>query len=108
MLNDTWFGSKVFYIHVRECRHLNVILLPTHVKENLLEKLYHVGLWRVIIRGGYASLFSHNIILSGISLSASHLSDLTLTTGANIFRSLTDNVYKICYIIFTNKHLNID
>jgi len=52
MLNDTWFGSEVFYIHVRGCRHLNVTLLPTHVKENLLEKLYHVGLWRVIIRGG--------------------------------------------------------
>jgi len=35
--------------------------------------------------GGYAFLFFHYIIILGISLSASHLSDLTLTIIANVF-----------------------
>jgi hypothetical protein len=35
--------------------------------------------------GAYAFLWFHYIIALGISLSASHLSDLTLTIIANIF-----------------------
>ena len=58
--------------------------------------------------GGYAFFFFHYIIFLGISLSANHLSDLTLTIGANIFWSLFNNAYKFYYIIFTNKHLNTD
>jgi hypothetical protein len=41
-------------------------------------------------------------------LSATHLSDLTLTIVANIYWSLFDNIYKTYYVIFTNKHLNTD
>jgi hypothetical protein len=58
--------------------------------------------------GAYAFLWFHLIIALGISLSASHLSDLTLTIVANIFWSLFNNIYKTYYIIFTNKHLNTD
>ena len=58
--------------------------------------------------GGYAFFWFHYIIALGISLSASHLSDLTLTIIANIFWSLFNNIYKTYYVIFTNKHLNID
>jgi quinol-cytochrome oxidoreductase complex cytochrome b subunit len=35
--------------------------------------------------GGYAFFWFHIIVFFGISLSATHLSDLTLTIGANIF-----------------------
>jgi len=35
--------------------------------------------------GGYAFFWFHYIIALGISLSATHLSDLTLTIVANIF-----------------------
>jgi hypothetical protein len=35
--------------------------------------------------GGYAFLIFHGIIFLGISLSCTHLSDVTLTIGANIF-----------------------
>jgi hypothetical protein len=44
----------------------------------------------------------------GICLSASHLSDLTLTIAANIYWSLLNNTHKSYYFIFTNKHLNAD
>jgi hypothetical protein len=44
----------------------------------------------------------------GICLSASHLSDLTLTVAANIYWSLLNNTHKSYYFIFTNKHLNAD
>jgi quinol-cytochrome oxidoreductase complex cytochrome b subunit len=58
--------------------------------------------------GAYAFLWFHLIIALGISLSATHLSDITLTVVANIFWSLFNNIYKTYYIIFTNKHLNTD
>lgn len=58
--------------------------------------------------GGYAFFWFHIIVFFGISLSATHLSDLTLTIGANIFWSLFNFTYKTYYIIFTNKHLNVD
>ena len=58
--------------------------------------------------GGYAFFFFHYIVFLGISLSANHLSDLTLTIAANIFWSVFNNAYKTYYIMFTNKHLNVD
>jgi quinol-cytochrome oxidoreductase complex cytochrome b subunit len=58
--------------------------------------------------GGYAFFWFHYIVALGISLSATHLSDLTLTIIANIFWSLFNFAYKTYYIIFTNKHLNTD
>jgi quinol-cytochrome oxidoreductase complex cytochrome b subunit len=60
------------------------------------------------ILGGYAFLWFHIIIFLGISLSATHLSDVTLTVIANIFWSVFNNIHKTYYIIFTNKHLNVD
>jgi len=58
--------------------------------------------------GGYAFFWFHYIVALGICLSASHLSDLTLTIVANIFWSLFNNTHKTYYVVFTNKHLNID
>jgi hypothetical protein len=58
--------------------------------------------------GGYAFFWFHYIVALGISLSATHLSDLTLTIIANIFWSVFNFTYKTYYIIFTNKHLNTD
>jgi quinol-cytochrome oxidoreductase complex cytochrome b subunit len=60
------------------------------------------------ILGGYAFIWFHIIIFFGISLSATHLSDVTVTVVANIFWSLFNNIHKTYYIIFTNKHLNTD
>jgi quinol-cytochrome oxidoreductase complex cytochrome b subunit len=58
--------------------------------------------------GGYAFFWFHYIVALGISLSATHLSDLTLTIIANIFWSVFNFAYKTYYIVFTNKHLNTD
>jgi hypothetical protein len=58
--------------------------------------------------GGYAFLWFHYIIFLGISLSCTHLSDLTFTVFANVFWSLFNNAYKTYYLLFTNKHLNMD
>jgi hypothetical protein len=60
------------------------------------------------ILGGYAFFWFHYVVALGICLSASHLSDLTLTIVANIVWSLMDNAFKTYYLVFTNKHLNAD
>jgi hypothetical protein len=58
--------------------------------------------------GGYSFFILTVVVFFGISLSATHLSDLTLTIGANIVASIFNFVHKSYYFIFTNKHLNTD
>lgn len=107
MFNDTRFGAEVFYMHIRG---VDVIFVLSYL--HILKKIYIKNYlttdsdgWLV---GGYAFLWLHIIVFLGISLSATHLSDLTLTIGANIFWSVLNFTYKTYYILFTNKHLNTD
>jgi quinol-cytochrome oxidoreductase complex cytochrome b subunit len=85
-----------------------MVLSYMHIMKKIYLKNYVASEAEGWIVGGYAFLWFHYIVFLGISLSASHLSDLTLTIGANIFWSLLNFVYKTYYIIFTNKHLNVD
>jgi len=107
MFNDTRFGAEVYYMHVRGVDSI-FVLSYMHIMKKIYLKNYVVSESEGWIVGGYAFLWFHYIVFLGISLSATHLSDLTLTIGANIFWSLFNFVYKTYYIIFTNKHLNVD
>lgn len=107
MFNDTRFGAEMFYFHVRG---VDIIFLLSYL--HIFKKIYLKNFvtaesdgW---ILGGYAFLWFHYVVALGICLSATHLSDLTLTIIANIFWSLFDNLYRTYYIMFTNKHLNVD
>jgi len=107
MFNDTRFGAEVFYMHVRGVDTL-MLLSYMHILKKIYLKNYVISESDGWILGGYAFLWFHYIVFLGISLSATHLSDLTLTVFANVFWSLLNNIHKSYYIIFTNKHLNID
>ena len=107
MFNDTRFGVEVFYMHVRGVDSL-MVLSYFHIMKKIYLKNYISAESDGWLLGGYAFFWFHYIIALGISLSASHLSDLTLTIIANIFWSVFNNIYKTYYIIFTNKHLNVD
>jgi hypothetical protein len=85
-----------------------MVLSYMHIMKKIYLKNYVTSESDGWMLGAYAFLWFHLIIALGISLSASHLSDLTLTIVANIFWSLLNNIYKTYYIIFTNKHLNTD
>jgi quinol-cytochrome oxidoreductase complex cytochrome b subunit len=107
MFNDTRYGYEIYSMHVRG---VDVIFVLSYL--HILKKIYlknHITAesdgWML---GGYAFLWFHYVVALGICLSGSHLSDLTLTIVANIYWSLFDNVYKTYYVIFTNKHLNVD
>ena len=107
MFEETRFGAEVFAMHVRG---VDVIFVFSYF--HILKKIHLKNFittdgdgW---ILGGYAFVWFHFVVGLGICLSASHLSDLTLTIGANIFWSLVNNIHKTYYFIFTNKHLNID
>jgi quinol-cytochrome oxidoreductase complex cytochrome b subunit len=84
MFNDTRFGAEVFYMHVRGVDTL-MVLSYLHIFKKLYLKNYVTSESDGWMLGGYAFLWFHYIIFLGISLSCSHLSDLTLTIGANIF-----------------------
>jgi hypothetical protein len=85
-----------------------MVLSYLHILKKIYLKNYVVAESDGWVIGGYAFLWFHAIVALGISLSATHLSDLTLTIFANIFWSLINNIYKTYYIVFTNKHLNVD
>jgi quinol-cytochrome oxidoreductase complex cytochrome b subunit len=107
MFNDTRFGVEVFYAHVSGVDTISV-LSYLHVLKKIYIKNYIVSDSDGWLIGGYAFFWLHIIVFLGISLSATHLSDLTLTIGANIFWSVLNFTYKTYYILFTNKHLNTD
>ena len=107
MFNDTRFGAEVFYMHVRGVDTL-MLLSYMHIMKKIYLKNFVTSESDGWILGGYAFLWFHAIVGLGISLSATHLSDLTLTIIANVAWSLMNNIYKTYYIIFTNKHLNVD
>jgi len=107
MFNDTRFGAEVFYMHVRGVDTL-FVLSYTHILKKIYLKNYVTAESDGWLLGGYAFFWFHYIVMLGISLSATHLSDLTLTIIANVFWSLFNFTFKTYYIIFTNKHLNTD
>jgi len=107
MFNDTRFGAEVFSMHVRGVDTI-FVLSYMHLLKKIYLKNYVTTESEGWILGGYAFLWFHYVVGLGICLSASHLSDLTLTIGANLFWSLFNNLFKTYYIIFTNKHLNTD
>ena len=107
MFNDTRFGAEVFYMHVRGVDTL-MVLSYLHILKKIYLKNYITSESDGWLLGGYAFFWFHYIIALGITLSATHLSDLTLTIVANIFWSVLNFAYKTYYVIFTNKHLNTD
>ena len=107
MFNDTRFGAEVFWMHVRGVDTI-FVLSYLHILKKIYLKNYVTAESDGWLLGGYAFFWFHYIVALGISLSATHLSDLTLTIIANIFWSLFNNIYKTYYIVFTNKHLNVD
>ena len=107
MFVDTRFGAEVFYMHVRGVDTL-FVLSYLHILKKIYLKNYVSAESDGWLLGGYAFLWFHYIVVLGISLSATHLSDLTLTIVANVVWSLFNFIHKSYYIIFTNKHLNID
>ncbi len=107
MFEDTRYGFEIYNIHVRG---VDVIFLLSysHIMRKIYLKNYFVTDSEGWILGGYAFFWYHYIVFLGICLSATHLSDLTLTIAANIYWSLFNNCHKTYYWIFTNKHLNSD
>ena len=107
MFEETRFGAEVFYMHVRG---VDVIFVLTylHILKKIYLKNYVTADGDGWILGGYAFFWFHYVVGLGICLSATHLSDLTLTIAANVYWSLVNNIHKSYYFIFTNKHLNTD
>lgn len=107
MFEETKFGYEIFTMHVRG---VDVIMVLTyfHILKKFALKNYVTYDSEGWLIGGYAFFWFHYIVGLGICLSASHLSDLTLTIAANIYWSLLNNTHDTYYFIFTNKHLNTD
>ena len=58
--------------------------------------------------GSSIFLMFHVVVFFGITLSANHLAEITVTIGANIFWSLFGKTHYAFAIIFGNQHLSTD
>jgi quinol-cytochrome oxidoreductase complex cytochrome b subunit len=83
MFNDTRFGYEIFYMHLRGVDSI-FVLTYLHILKKIYIKNYISSESDGWLLGGYAFLIFHVIVVFGISLSGTHLSDLTLTIVANI------------------------
>lgn len=84
MFVDSRFGFEIFNLHVRGVDSLFVMSYLHLLKKLYMKNYLHVDSEGWVL-GGYAFFWFHYVVVLGISLSASHLSDLTLTIAANIF-----------------------
>jgi len=107
MFDDVRFGWEIFMVHVRGVDAI-MLFSYAHIFKKIYLKNYITSESDGWLLGGYAFFWFHYIVGLGITLSASHLSDLTLTIAANVAWSFFNNIHKTYYIIFTNKHLNTD
>ena len=107
MFEETRYGYEVFNMHVRGV-DVVMIIMYLHILKKFFLKNYITYDSEGWLIGGYAFFWFHYIVGLGICLSASHLSDLTLTIAANVYWSLLNNTHDTYYFIFTNKHLNTD
>ena len=106
-INEVWWFFYVYKAHV-----VGVDCIFTLSYMHIFKKIYiknfigsDVDGWTT---GAYAFLVYHVVVFLGITLSANHLGDLTLTIAANIFWSILLFKHKSYAALFTNKHLNID
>jgi quinol-cytochrome oxidoreductase complex cytochrome b subunit len=106
-MNEVWWFSSVYKTHVVGVDSI-FVLSYLHIYKKIYIKNFlgsDVDGWT---SGTYAFLIYHVVVFLGITLSTSHLGDLTLTIAANIFWSLFGFTHEAYCIVFTNKHLNTD
>lgn len=106
-LNEIWFFWYVYKCHVIGVDSI-FILSYLHICQKIYIKNFFGADLSGWLSGTYAFLVFHVVVFLGITLSANHLGDLTLTIGANMFWSIFLFKHKVYTILFTNKHLNMD
>lgn len=105
--NEIWWFSYAHKAHVVGVDSIFVLSYLHIFKKIYLRNFSGVDVdgW---VTGAYAFVFYHVVVFLGITLSSNHLSDLTLTIGANIYWSLAGFKHKAYAPVFTNRHLNAD
>ena len=106
-INEMWFFFWIYKIHVIG---VDCIFVLSYI--HILKKIWIKNFIKTDVDGWYTGSFAflifHLVVFFGITLSTNHLGDVTVTIAANIFWSLFNRLHKTYYIIFLNKHLNVD
>ena len=104
---DVWWYPAAYYMHTG-----GVDIVFTLSYAHLLKKIYlrtfaaeDADGW---FTGVFAFLVYHVVVFLGITLSTSHLGDVTVTIAANMFWSLLGCWHRSYALLFGNKHLSVD
>lgn len=106
-MNEIWWFWYVYKLHVVGVDSI-FILSYIHICQKIFIKNFAGSDADGWTSGTYAFIIYHAVVFLGITLSANHLGDLTLTIGSNIFWSLFLFKHKAYVILFTNRHLNTE
>lgn len=101
------YNEDFLYIHERLVDYI-FICMYLHMYRKISYNVYNKNQINAWVSGATLWLLIHFSIFFGLSLSCTHLSDVTLTIAANIMFTLTFKTGKVYWWIFTNKTLNSD
>lgn len=106
-INEMWYFLWIYKIHVLG---VDVIFVLSYV--HIFKKIWIKNFIKCDRDGWYTGSFAflifHLVVFFGITLSTTHLGDVTITIAANMFWSLLKRWHKTYCILFSNKHLNVD
>lgn len=101
------YNDDFLYIHERLVDFI-FIFMYLHMYRKLSYNVYNKAQINAWVSGATLWLLIHFSIFFGLTLSCTHLSDVTLTIAANIMSTFTFKTGKVYWILFTNKTLNTD
>lgn len=101
-----WFGT----IHESHVSGVDLIFLGMylHMLKKITLSSFSVGDWDGWVTGTTLFAVFHVVVFFGITLSATHLAEITVTIGANIFWSLFGKTHYTFALLFGNQHLSTD
>lgn len=101
------YNDDFLYIHERLVDYI-FICMYLHMYRKASYNTFNKNQLSAWVSGATLWLLMHFSIFFGLTLSCTHLSDVTLTIAANIMLTLTLKTGKFYWWIFTNKTLNSD
>lgn len=101
------YNDDFLYLHERLV-DLIFIFIYLHMYRKLSYNTYNKQQLNSWTSGATLWLLVHFSIFFGLTLSCTHLSDVTLTIAANIMSTFTMKTGKVYWALFTNKTLNTD
>ena len=104
---DDLYMDDFFWLHERGVDYIFICFI-FHFLRKFYFNYYSINQELAWKTGVFAFLLTHAVMFFGLTLSCTHLSDITLTIAANIINTFTFKFGKFYWWLFTDQTLNTD